>query len=125
MKHLFVYGSLKPGGHFYPRLEPYVVDSQTAFIQGELYDTGNGWPAVKLDDNDLWQVEGVMYSINDEDWDIVLSHLDLIEGYPKLFDRKVVDVWVVGSSFYEIALVYFGNDERLFKTPIRSGVWEI
>jgi gamma-glutamylcyclotransferase (GGCT)/AIG2-like uncharacterized protein YtfP len=47
---LFVYGTLKPGASAWPLLEPYATGSWPATLPGVLYDTGRGYPALRLGD---------------------------------------------------------------------------
>jgi gamma-glutamylcyclotransferase (GGCT)/AIG2-like uncharacterized protein YtfP len=46
---LFVYGTLQPGASAWPLLEPWVAGSpRPATLPGSLYDTGRGYPALRL-----------------------------------------------------------------------------
>ncbi|OLR89905.1 hypothetical protein BJP25_02570 [Actinokineospora bangkokensis] len=59
-RSLFVYGTLQPGGRAWPLLRPWSAGEPTrAHLPGTLYDTGHGYPAIRLDDGpgiDGWRV---------------------------------------------------------------------
>lgn len=74
---VFVYGTLKPGGYYWPRFcEGKVSEVLPAKIRGSLYDLGVGYPGVVLDDYG-W-VQGYLLTIpNEADF----YQLDVLEGY--------------------------------------------
>lgn len=100
--YLFVYGTLKEGhGNnrllegskkigvgitkkkfgMYSRHIPYVVDDEeTTNIKGELYEISNS----------------------------TLSRCDLLEGHPRFYERKLIDV-IVDNTFYK-AWCYINNN---------------
>ena len=46
---VFVYGTLKPGGHYWPQFcEGKVSEVLPAKVQGKLYDLHVGYPGVRL-----------------------------------------------------------------------------
>jgi gamma-glutamylcyclotransferase (GGCT)/AIG2-like uncharacterized protein YtfP len=52
---LFVYGTLQPGGTAWDLLEPWVTGTpRPAVVQGVLYDTGRGYPALRLGEDGQW-----------------------------------------------------------------------
>lgn len=74
--HVFVYGTLKPGGYFYPHYcEGKVVANVEAIALGILYDLPMGYPALTPGEN--W-VYGYVLSFADFG---VLAALDELEGY--------------------------------------------
>lgn len=74
---VFVYGTLKPGGHYWPQFcEGKVSEVQPAKIRGELYDLHVGYPGVILQ-GDNW-VQGYLLTFpNEADF----RQLDVLEGY--------------------------------------------
>lgn len=76
-KRVFVYGTLQPGHEAWPMLEPFATGRpRRATIRGSLYDTGMGYPALRLDgDGD---VRGWMVPIRSPRR--ALSTLDKYEG---------------------------------------------
>ena len=51
VRHLFVYGTLRPGEVRWHHLEPFVVgDGIDSTVRGDLYDTGLDYPAAVFAD---------------------------------------------------------------------------
>lgn len=74
---VFVYGTLKPGGRYWPRFcEGKVIDVALAKVRGELYDLHVGYPGVLFRGNG-W-VEGCLLSFPKE---ADFLQLDWLEGY--------------------------------------------
>ncbi|HAV12455.1 MAG TPA: hypothetical protein DCX06_03010 [Opitutae bacterium] len=74
---VFVYGTLKPGGHYWPRFcEGKVSEVQPAKIRGELYDLHLGYPGLLLR-GDRW-VQGCLLTFASRQ---DLEQLDWLEGY--------------------------------------------
>ena len=120
---LFVYGSLKPGGWSHHLLEGSVQNPREGTIRGRLYNAGS-FPALRLNDTNN-KVYGVVYDVNEAAKVALMQRLDILEGYPTLFDRTD-DLHVRIGDVVEIATVYFGKDESLFSYPvIKSGIWEV
>jgi len=76
-RSVFVYGTLKPGGRYWPRFcEGKVSAVVPARIRGELYDLGVGYPAC-LRRGEGW-VEGFVLTFpRSEDF----ARVDWLEGY--------------------------------------------
>ncbi|NBB78770.1 MAG: gamma-glutamylcyclotransferase [Verrucomicrobia bacterium] len=74
---VFVYGTLKPGGRYWPQFcEGKVARHQPAKIQGELYDLHVGYPGLRLRGQN-W-VHGCLLELKDP---VHLDGLDYLEGY--------------------------------------------
>ena len=74
---VFVYGTLKPGGYYWPQFcEGKVLSQRPAKIRGELYDLHVGYPGLILRGHD-W-VQGYLLELCD---DAALHGLDYLEGY--------------------------------------------
>lgn len=74
---VFVYGTLKPGGHYWPQFcEGKVAHHRPAKIQGELYDLHVGYPGLRLRGQN-W-VHGYLLELKDP---VHLDGLDYLEGY--------------------------------------------
>jgi gamma-glutamylcyclotransferase (GGCT)/AIG2-like uncharacterized protein YtfP len=74
---VFVYGTLKPGGHYWPQFcEGKVSEVTPAKIQGELYDLNVGYPGVLLRVDD-WVQGHVLTFPKEQDF----QQLDVLEGY--------------------------------------------
>ena len=74
---VFVYGTLKPGGHYWPRFcEGKVSQTVPAKIRGSLFDLGVGYPGLML--NDFGWVHGFLLTLPHE---ADFFQLDVLEGY--------------------------------------------
>jgi gamma-glutamylcyclotransferase (GGCT)/AIG2-like uncharacterized protein YtfP len=74
---VFVYGTLKPGGHYWPEFcEGKVNEPVPAKIRGELYDLHVGYPGLILEGVD-W-VQGYLLTFRSE---ADFLRLDILEGY--------------------------------------------
>jgi gamma-glutamylcyclotransferase (GGCT)/AIG2-like uncharacterized protein YtfP len=74
---VFVYGTLKPGGHYWPKYCAGKVKSiLPAQIQGELYDLHVGYPGLILRGDD-W-VQGYVLTFSQQ---ADFAELDVLEGY--------------------------------------------
>lgn len=93
---LFVYGTLMPGHLRWAVLEPHAVGWRPAAVEGLLYDTGQGWPAAVFRPGaDL--VRGWAVDLRPEVADVVMAHLDEVEGVDEgLFLR--VEVALLGGE---------------------------
>ena len=117
IRHLFVYGTLRPGDVRWHVLEPYVVDGGWHdTVAGQLYDTGFDYPAAMF--NDVGTIHGHTFALLEASWDRALEVLDDVEGivdgeYSRVIVRTAqgVDAWAYVSG------------EGLDLTPITSGDW--
>ena len=112
---LFVYGTLMPGHLRWEVLEPHAVGWRPAAVEGHLYDTGRGWPAaVFTPGEDL--VRGWAVDLRPEVVDVVMAHLDEVEGVDRGAFRRV-DVALLGG---EPAVAYeLGPDpDGLARIPV-------
>lgn len=93
---LFVYGTLMPGHLRWPVLEPHAVGWRPAAAEGHLYDTGQGWPAaVFIPGDDL--VRGWAVDLRPEVAELVMAHLDEVEGVAEGLFRRV-EVALLGDD---------------------------
>jgi len=117
IRHLFVYGTLRPGEERWPHLEPFVVDEGTdETVAGALYDTGNGYPAARFDRTG--SIRGRIYELRADHVDEALRLLDDVEGAVlDLFHR----VEVRTSSGRRAWAYEYAGDARFAEIP--SGSW--
>jgi len=74
---VFVYGTLKPGGHYWPEFcEGKVIESAPAKVNGELYDLHVGYPGIKISGSG-WVQGYVLTFATESDF----LRLDYLEGY--------------------------------------------
>lgn len=128
---VFVYGTLKPGGRYWPPFcEGKVARQHPAKIRGELYDLHVGYPGLRLQGAD-W-VYGWLLELADP---AHLSGLDYLEGYAPgrpeseneynrvrvpcydLENQPLGEVWA-----YEITPTTFAQHRT---TYISSGDWPV
>lgn len=93
---LFVYGTLMPGHLRWSVLEPHAVGWRPAAVEGHLFDSGRGWPAaVFTPGEDL--VRGWAVDLRPEVADVVIAHLDEVEGVDQGLFRRV-EVALLGGE---------------------------
>lgn len=93
---IFVYGTLMPGHLRWGVLEPHAVGWRPAAVEGHLYDTGEGWPAaVFTPGEDL--VRGWAVDLDAAVADVVMAHLDEVEGVEEGLFRRVELVLLGGE----------------------------
>jgi len=74
-EYVFVYGTLRQGQPNHQLLYDAILVSEQANINGTLYDTGEGYPALLI--NQESSVFGEIYSVTQD----TLQTLDILEGY--------------------------------------------
>ena len=95
---VFVYGTLLPGEERWPLLEPFAVGWEATTVEGCLYDTGYGFPALVLGGEGAAEVPGVAVDLDPERAAAAVRLLDRIEGAGHLY-RRVDVVTRVGPAF--------------------------
>ncbi len=123
VKHVFVYGTLRPGEVRWRFLEPFVVDEGwDDTIVGRLFDTGLDYPAALLDERAEpgGIVVGRTYALLDASLEQCLRVLDVEEDTVGGRYRRTVAVTGRGT----VAYVYEYGD-GLDLVPIVSGDWFI
>jgi gamma-glutamylcyclotransferase (GGCT)/AIG2-like uncharacterized protein YtfP len=129
MKRLpfFVYGTLLPDQPNYDLIVKESIDQRPAYFpDGRLYDLG---PFPMLLEGSGGLVKGILYSINEADYPIILHRLDALEGFnprnPSAGDFRRVERLVnlvCGSSI--MAWVYLGKPASIIGARfILSGDW--
>jgi gamma-glutamylcyclotransferase (GGCT)/AIG2-like uncharacterized protein YtfP len=121
---VFVYGTLRKHEENSHLLEGAKCIAEQCWTFGALYDTGNGYPAMK--DHDTTRVYGELYVVDEKQ----LHELDLLEDYlgpgqKNLYDRTRKTVFTdIGSHE---AFVYTINREceHMCKLLIGSGDWKL
>ena len=89
---IFVYGTLKKGFRNHDRFCGNAVSIEPATVNGRLYDTGWGFPAMQLSRNPGDIVRGEIITIPEAD----LPAIDFLEGVPRLYQR--VEVMAVSND---------------------------
>ena len=86
-------------------------------IRGTLYDTGCGLPAFVPDANGQ-EVKAEMLTVTADG----LAHMDVLEGYPRLYRRDEVEA-VLEDGSADKAMVYVMNRLPERAAVIASGDW--
>ena len=113
---LITYGTLMTGERNH-RLCRNAVSITPCTIKGTLYDTGWGFPAfVQLGDT---VVHAELIEIPFEDW----ANVDRLEGYPRLYDRRLIQATLADGS-EDTGWVYIMNNLPASAKVIQSGDWK-
>jgi len=109
-----VYGSLKKGfsNHDFLVDADYLADAK---VKGwDMYSFGPYPMAVPGDGT----IAVELYAVDSQ----TLRSLDGLEGYPRFYDRKVVECWTEWCPVE--AWMYFGTPDQVERLPqVGSGVW--
>jgi gamma-glutamylcyclotransferase (GGCT)/AIG2-like uncharacterized protein YtfP len=89
---VFVYGTLRKGEKYSYYLNKAECLEENCTIEGQLYDTGWGYPALLLESGKV-HVKGELYRVSSEQ----LAELDRLEGYKEygannLYERIITKV---------------------------------
>jgi gamma-glutamylcyclotransferase (GGCT)/AIG2-like uncharacterized protein YtfP len=128
MCKIFVYGTLKPDESAYAKYcAPYVTQTQTALMQGQLFHLPQGYPAMTV--GDRW-VTGALLTLRDE---TAIAHIDQFEDYDptrppasNLYQRLRRPVFATTQTPLGTAWAYLMAAERvtaLGGMPIAKGIW--
>jgi gamma-glutamylcyclotransferase (GGCT)/AIG2-like uncharacterized protein YtfP len=119
-RHLFVYGTLRPGEERWPFLEPFVVDDgHVDSVGGTLFDTGLGYPAARFDHGGT-PSSGRTYGLVEATLDQALAELDRVEGAVRGLYERVLLITAAGLRAWAYQ---FGSDPHIVLQPIPGGDW--
>ena len=82
-KKVFVYGTLKKGGALHGHLENAKFVKEEELSGFEMFNVG-WFPAIVKTDNKDSKVKGEVYEVDDN----LMSTLDMVEGYPDLYQKE-------------------------------------
>ena len=119
--NLFVYGTLLHGESNHYVLKGATLLYIGGVLQAEMYDTGNGYPAIELAEGST--IVGDIYEIPDHMW----LNLDDLEGHTgnpttDLYSKEIVKVRTLDGLIE--AVVYTICDESMKMVEIPSGDWK-
>ena len=109
---LFVYGTLMPGEPLWPALAPFAVAWEEVTAAGRIWDTGDGYPAVRFDAAG-GAVPGVLVALDPGRLAAAIGVLDEIEGEGTLYRR--VEVATTGGPAW--AYEWLGPTTGLVPLP--------
>jgi len=118
---VFVYGTLRKNEYYHEYLNGAELVADQAYVCGELWDTGLGYPALVL--GGQGRVYGELYRINPD----ILQRLDELEDYhgpdrPNEYERVELDVYTDQHIYSAFAYVYTTPPEQGKYLP--SGDWK-
>ena len=111
-----VYGTLMTGERN-ERWAADALDRRPCVLRGTLYDTGWGFPAFEQTGDTVVHAE--LIEIPFKDW----KHVDMLEGYPRLYDRKLIQATLADGS-EDTGWVYIMNKLPASAKVIPSGDWK-
>jgi gamma-glutamylcyclotransferase (GGCT)/AIG2-like uncharacterized protein YtfP len=119
---LFVYGTLRRHENNHHFLEGARCLAEQAWVNGELYDTGYGYPTLELIENG--KVYGELYEVSKS----LLPHLDSLEDYVEgrevnLYDRTFTTVHTDIGHTKAFVYAHVGETYKLQK--IKHGDWKL
>lgn len=119
---LFVYGTLRRHEDNHQFLKGARCLAEQAWGNGELFDTGHGYPTLKLNDNG--KVHGELYEVSQS----LLPQLDDLEDYVEgretnLYDRIFTTVYTDVGHSEAMVYVHAGETQKLEK--ITHGDWKL
>jgi gamma-glutamylcyclotransferase (GGCT)/AIG2-like uncharacterized protein YtfP len=111
---VFVYGTLLTG----ERNARWARDARrvAAWTNGNIYDTGYGFPAFVKDGET--KIVGELLTVNDDGF----ASMDRLEGYPRLYRREQIDVYTARGGRHR-AWVYIMNELPKTAKLIEGGDW--
>ena len=112
-----VYGTLMTGERN-ERWAADALDRRPCVLRGTLYDTGLGYPAF-VPDADGGEVKAELLTVTAD----ALARMDVLEGYPRLYRREVVQA-VLENGSIETAMVYVMNHPPECAKTITNGDWK-
>jgi gamma-glutamylcyclotransferase (GGCT)/AIG2-like uncharacterized protein YtfP len=116
---LFAYGTLLPGEERWHMLAPFVVDEGFAdTVQGEVYDTGLGYPAARFDRAGV--IHGRTFHLLASSLVDALRVLDEVEGVVDGEYRRIV---VTTTAGYQAWSYECGAIEGMHLTALANGDW--
>ncbi len=121
IRHLFVYGTLRPGDVRWPLLEPFVADDGWRdSVAGRLYDTGLGYPAAVLDHDagSGGTIFGQTYALVEPSLDHCLAVLDAEEASVRGGYHRVTTTTATGTRVF-----VYECGAGLDLVEIESGDW--
>ncbi|MDQ0156669.1 gamma-glutamylcyclotransferase [Robertmurraya andreesenii] len=118
---VFVYGTLRKHEKNHDKLKAARVLAEQAWVYGELFDTGLGYPVMRKSNEK--KVYGELYEIDDE----ILKELDWLEGYEPenedhLYERMEVEVY---TDFNRTRAITYVENRAIAKEAISSGDWKL
>jgi gamma-glutamylcyclotransferase (GGCT)/AIG2-like uncharacterized protein YtfP/cation transport regulator ChaC len=118
---VFVYGTLRKGERNAGLLKNAHCIAEQCWTDGEMYDTGYGYPAIKKSLGS--RVYGELYTVTEDE----LQRLDQLEGYAEsgnnnLYER--IEQTVCTDKGPVVAYMYVASQANLLNRKIPNGDWK-
>ncbi|SDY91336.1 Cation transport regulator ChaC [Evansella caseinilytica] len=124
--YVFVYGTLRRGEANHDLLSPATLIASQAWVTGELFDTGEGYPAMVDSSDESSEVYGEIYEVNNEQ----LTALDVLEGYAPagtnhLYERKKRMIYTDKQAVEAYVYIIAQENQHMLARKIACGDWRI
>ncbi|MFU8804510.1 MAG: gamma-glutamylcyclotransferase family protein [Bradymonadaceae bacterium] len=129
MAHFFVYGTLRPGGHYWPTVADLVESTRPAFIEAfEMWHLPEGYPAIIAGRG---KIVGDILSVAPENTELAMSILDEVEdclpgSLNPLYERILVDAHDHQGPVQAYTYVYHTAHHDYMRRngrPVQGGDW--
>jgi gamma-glutamylcyclotransferase (GGCT)/AIG2-like uncharacterized protein YtfP len=126
MTNVFVYGSLKEGYHNHDVLRDSLKVCDAISVEKYTMINLGAFPGLMLE-VPTSHIHGEIYHISDE----VFKDLDLLEGFPYFYDRKIVEFKDANDNTHEAWVYYLADPKKYINRInkdylfIHNGVWTI
>lgn len=122
LRKVFVYGTLKRGMSNSQYIPDYTIEKiQKGTTKGTLYYINSGaYPCLMKEGSKI--VHGELYDIKHKYWKQVLEQMDILEGCPTLYRRRIVDIKTENGT--EKAWTYIFNLPEFLGEEIENGIFE-
>ena len=125
---VFVYGTLKVGGHFADDFDEFRVKSTPAALKGHALFNLGWFPTVVSSITKGSEVHGELHEYKHPD--VVMRAFDRIEGYTgksdtDLYDRKRVEVTTEDGEVHEAYIYVFAQKLPSDAQKIENGTWPL
>ncbi|WP_066308738.1 gamma-glutamylcyclotransferase [Bacillus sp. FJAT-29814] len=122
--YVFVYGTLRRHERNHRLLQTAELVAEQAWTKGELFDTGLGYPALKL--SETGTVYGELYQVSEQE----LSLLDQLEGYKdnaqdNLYERPKRTIYHDRGETEAYVYTIASHNEGMLRTLIPYGDWRV
>lgn len=122
--YVFVYGTLRRHECNHRLLQNAELVAEQAWTKGELFDTGLGYPALKV--SETGTVFGELYLVSDHE----LALLDQLEDYKEnaqdnLYERPKRTIYHDRGETEAYVYTIATHNEGMLRTPIPYGDWRV
>lgn len=114
--HLFVYGTLKKGGHNHFFLKDSKFKQHYKFNNHALVDLGHGFPYMIRSEGSVY---GEVYEVDDK----TIKNIDLLEGVPGLYKRALANYKTLDSIELAGLYYYYTDIQDVEHKKVKDNYW--